>query len=370
MVGVNNESSPLEMDIESFLKETNSQAAKLFLPAIVYTSILMVVGSFGNGLTLLIYLRYLVRPSTKRLFILVLASCDFISCSLLLPALVVEIYYPFTFTAYGLCKAMRFLFYFFPLASILTLLLISVERYIKICHPLKRQVTLSFAKRLLVIVTVLLPAIFATPAAILNGFSTVQTGVHNISGVGCQIADDFKKTTYPLIYNIFLLSFTIFGALFLAILYSLIWKTTWRHIRFDTISTRKVCKQNSHTSDFSDTMGHEYFENKRRKYIIAAAGSMPATTRHGKREQNMKKVTHIMTAVTLVFIISFLPNSILQILTAIIPNFFNKLNSTEKVVYQLFLRSFMINYSANPVVYGLMDEAYRKACKDLFRCKK
>ena len=211
MVGVNNESSPLEMDIESFLQEKNSQAAKLFLPAIVYTSILMVVGSFGNGLTLLIYLRYLVRPSTKRLFILVLASCDFISCSLLLPALVVEIYYPFTFTAYGLCKAMRFLFYFFPLASILTLLLISVERYIKICHPIKRQVTLSFAKRQLVIVTVLLPA---TPAAILNGFSTVQTGVHNISGVGCQIADDFKKTTYPLIYNIFLLSFTIFELYF------------------------------------------------------------------------------------------------------------------------------------------------------------
>ena len=373
MVPYSNESSStVEIDIGHFLQEKNVDATRSFLPATVYTSVLIAVGSFGNALTLLIYLRYLVKPSTKRLFILVLATCDFVSCVVLLPSLIAETYFSFTFTTYRLCKAMRFLFYFFPFASTLTLLLISVERYMKICHPLKHQVTLSFARRLLVIATVLLPAILATPAAILNGVSTVQTGARNVSGVACQIADEFKNTPYPLVYNIFLLSFTIFAALLITVIYSFIWKTTWRHIRFRKHTTSKGCRQNSRggASECSDTINHRYFENKRRQYIIAVTRSKSEATRHEKREQNMKKVTQIMTAVTSVFIVSFLPNCILQILTAIIPDLFNTLNTTEKVVYQLFLRSFMISYSANPVVYGLMDEAYRKACKDLFRCKK
>lgn len=375
LVNTSDESLPqglIVADIGSVLEDKNSQAVKLFFPAIVYTAILMILGTVGNGLTLFVYLKYIIRPSAKRLFILVLALCDFISCSVLLPAMIAEIFYSYTFTAWRACKVMRFLFYYFPFASVLTLLLISVERYMKICHPLKQQVTLSLAKRLLLLVSILLPAIFAGPATILNGFSTIRTDASNITGVECHIADEFKRTPFPLVYNVFLLSVTFLSALVLIILYSLIWKTTWRHIRFDKVSHKSVSKQNSSVSVFANISAEVNTGMKKQTSSVPDQERFSCGRRHGNKlnEHSMKKVTHIMSAVTLVFIVSFIPNCVLQILNAVIPDFFNQLNFAEKIIYQLMLRSFMISYTANPLVYGLMDVAYRQACKDSFRCRK
>lgn len=340
---------PAVLDVEEILEEKNRESADLFLPAIVYTSVLMTLGTIGNSLTLIVYMKHLVKPSTKRLFILVLASCDFISCTILLPALIAENYFSYTFTAYRVCKGIRYLLYFAPYSSIFTLLLISLERYRKICHPFNWQITLSLAKKLLCVLTVILPAIFATPAAIFSGFSTINTGVGNITGADCHNADEFKHTPFPLIYGVFLLLTATISSVVLIVIYSLIWKATWRHIRFDI------------QEDPNKGINAEN--------ILTVSQNLDMPSRHDNGELNMKKVTRIMFGVTLVFILSFVPTCVVQILNAVVPDFFNKLNHFEKILYQLLLRSFIISYSVNPVVYGFMDMAYRKACKKVFRCK-
>ena len=360
---------PAALDVEKVLEEKNRQSIELFLPAVVYTSVLMVLGIVGNGLTFLVYMKYIIRPSTKRLFILVLAICDFVSCSILLPALIAEIYFSYTFTAYQVCKAMRYLFYCVPFASVFTLLLISLERCRKICYPLKWQITLSLAKKLLFVLTIIFPAILSSPAAILSGSAAIKTGINNITGTECHTSDEFKHTPFPLMFSVFLLTTASLAALVLIAMYSLIWKTTWRHVRFNTVPKKNVSSRTSYQPEVFDTKDEDHIKDIKAKYVFTVSKKLSCPKRHGAREQNMKKVTHIMFVVTLVFIISFIPNCVLQILNAVIHDFFNTLNHPGKIVYQLMLRSFMISYSMNPVVYGLMDIAYRKACKNVFRCR-
>ena len=364
-------------DVNKYLDKQNSEAANLFLPAVIYTSIMMVLGVIGNGLTLIVYFRYITKHSTKRLFIIVLAICDFISCCLLLPALIAEIYYSYTFTSIVICKSMRYLFYLLPFASVFTLLLISLERYRKICHPLRWQITLPLARRLLHVLTIVIPAILASPAAILNGHSTIKTGVVNLTGVECHTADEFKRTSYPLIYNIALLSIALIGAVFLFIAYSLIWRTTWRHIRFVNISKKVVSEQGSHCIDAFNIEQNFKAEGHKGKYIFTVSQKRCSKTRledrpskHGLFDHGMKRLTHIMFAVTLVYIISFVPHCIYLILNAVIHDFFTQLSPIGKVVYQLMSRSFMISYCANPLIYGFIDKSFREACKHVFWCDK
>ena len=243
--------------------------------------------------------------------------------------------------------------------------------------------------------TVLLPAILTIPAAILNGYSTVKTDKANITGVECQIADEYKHTPFPLIYNILLLSVAFAGALILIVVYSFIWRTTWRHFRFVNTPKPVACAQTSNYSDDCN-IGHlNKTKEKKAKYVFTVSrntpsltgpgnmpslsrpGNMPSLTRsgncptrHSSHENSMRKVTRIMFAVTLVFIISYIPNCTLQILNAAVHDFFNQLNYQEKIVYQLMLRSFMISYSANPLIYGFIDKTFRQACMNALRCER
>lgn len=78
-----------------------------------------------------------------------------------------------------------------------------------------------------------------------------------------------------------------------------------------------------------------------------------------------RKVTMMLFIITIVFILSFIPHLVIIIWITVRPTVIDDLDPTSIAVYNVFLRSFVINNMANPIIYGFVDKKFRAECSDL-----
>ena len=109
------------------IEELNIEEAKQYIGGVVFVSILMVMGIIGNVHVIFVY-AFKMKPSNHRIFILVLAVLDLITCSIGMPFIIVDLRNPLTFTMVSACKVLRFINYFICTSSALVLLVIAIER--------------------------------------------------------------------------------------------------------------------------------------------------------------------------------------------------------------------------------------------------
>ncbi|KAL3847556.1 hypothetical protein ACJMK2_018461 [Sinanodonta woodiana] len=212
------------------LQELNDEEAKQYIGGVVFVSILMIIGIIGNLHVLYVY-TLKMKPSNLRVFILCMAFIDMLTSSIGMPFVLYDLLHPLTFFAPFVCKALRFLNYFNSSASACILVLVSVERYRKICVPLGKQLTKK-ASKLCCGLVIIFAVIMSWPAPVLYGQSSVPTRYLNITGSRCYTEDRFKDTSYQLYFNIFLIMVFIVTSVILIVLYSLIGRQIFRHSVF------------------------------------------------------------------------------------------------------------------------------------------
>ncbi|XP_045181064.2 rhodopsin, GQ-coupled-like [Mercenaria mercenaria] len=77
-----------------------------------------------------------------------------------------------------------------------------------------------------------------------------------------------------------------------------------------------------------------------------------------------KQVTFMLFIITVVFILSFIPHLVLMVINSMNPFFVKDMSPTGIAIYNVFLRSFVINNMANPIIYGFCDKKFRSECAD------
>ncbi|CAL1547202.1 unnamed protein product [Lymnaea stagnalis] len=79
------------------------------------------------------------------------------------------------------------------------------------------------------------------------------------------------------------------------------------------------------------------------------------------------KSTLMLFAITLVFVVSFLPFLVvISIRQQRGPEFYQRLSAAEEILVHIFSRSYLVNNCANPIVYGLCNVQFRRQVKQLF----
>ncbi|XP_053402763.1 uncharacterized protein LOC123550516 [Mercenaria mercenaria] len=86
----------------------------------------MVLGIVGNVHVLYVYI-FRMKPTSHRIFIIVLAMLDLLSCAVSMPFITADMFQRLTFTAATACKILRFFLYFFAGSSGLLLLPIAID---------------------------------------------------------------------------------------------------------------------------------------------------------------------------------------------------------------------------------------------------
>ncbi|KAL3889962.1 hypothetical protein ACJMK2_002276 [Sinanodonta woodiana] len=95
----------------------------------------------------------------------------------------------------------------------------------------------------------------------------------------------------------------------------------------------------------------QHSESERRRAIMRAL-----------TDKRTMKTTYTMLTITALFILSYIPAFYVTIQGLIDEEFWDRPSEDELVLYNILLRSYLINNMMNPVVYGFMDEKFRQKC--------
>ena len=400
------------------LDELSHVKSTMLVPSIVYLCMLMVIGVAGNVLVISVYY-FRFNRSTHRCFILVLASSDLFACSVGVPFAIAESFHAYTYTEHVSCRILRFVLYYTTICSSLTLVLIALERFRKICRPLKRQMSISMAKKALILVNAGISFVSASPALIMFGRNTIQTGVSNKTGTKCFISDTFVDTKWPTVFNIYLLCLAIASTVIMSVCYISVARQV-SNVGKENIMKRqslqndasKICKSTASDMDGDseilsgcisqneDEINSQYLEVTRDSSIstsngmynrVSAAESSDAgncngtKTKHrltanpsqwaikvmrrisSRSAEKTLRITRMLVVVTVVFVLSYLPH-----LSLMLWDMFTETYETlpKDNLYQIIFYSFFLNNLINPFIYASMDLKFRGECKKLFCCVK
>lgn len=366
------ENNETKVDPDKLLRELNDRTALRFLPVIIYMSLLMLVGIFGNLMVLVVYLRKRLKCSSDY-FILNLAFMDLLTCLIGVPVEIADLRDPYMFYAPAACKLLRTVESFSNMGSTLTLMAIAMDRYKRICK-LGERFSNQKAKRLC-IGAILIGAITSWPAGVVFGKKTVDVGIPGANTADCSTADEMRNTIYPLLYYGLVMLYFIICVIFVLFVYVRI----SIFIRRGKSKQKKVAKPtaqdapsfNLHSSNDGHTAlsGVSEEEDVKKLHVIEKKA---VDISQGGRLVNTIKVTRtttIFVAVTAAFILSYLPFLVVMITRNIKKNFEDILSPSAEVFYKFCLKSYFINNAINPVIYNFLNRNFRADVINIFKCR-
>ncbi|KAH3711269.1 cholecystokinin receptor-like [Dreissena polymorpha] len=378
--------SAATMDAE--LLRLNDAKAELMTPVVAFLSVLMSCGVLGNVMVCCFY-GSRARRSSHGTFISTVAMYDLIICGLSIPMEIVDLRLFYTFTNVAACKAGRFINHFGAIGSVHVLLVIAVDRYRRICKPVKKQLSLKQAKiacacSLLVSVFFSWPSIlFYTPVAVdvKNDFGL------NITGHDCTTTRDTSFNMYISVFNYVYMTCFISYTFVLCVMYTLVGRVIVKHNK-----TRKslIKKQESSTSkltsletslsngdqNISSSIPGKYrkIDADRLKNTQTRPRTRTISTTTDRRKSTLSETQEIknlnfsviMLTITGLFVLSFLPFLVLSIWRAVNGEYEPDVLSDAKLVaFQFGLRSYFLNSALNPFVYGVLNSKFRSF---VYRC--
>lgn len=379
----------------AIIKRLNDEMASLMVPATIYISVLMVFGLFGN-LMVCYYYGFKTKRTTNSLFIVILAVYDVVVCSICMPTEIVDIEFNYTFENNAACKILRFVNYLAGIGSILTLIAIATDRFRKICRSTKSQMSIKSAKWISLIifgVSILL----SWPSLAIYGSIKVNIPYDldiDLKGSDCTSTKDKKYRGYVWAFNVVHFVMFFVCSIILIVLYSVIGKSIYsHHKRLRKYSSTKKTVSSTNETSLSQTTEevtiendarHETSDNIKGQHINVRDNDNNKNSRNknGKESKNKlqmrcSQVTHrteansidsetlkltmVMIIVTVVFIISFLPYLSLTVWRIMKGKHEAEfLSGSGLVGFKIGSRSFLLNSSLNPWIYGIFNSNFRR----------
>ncbi|XP_046548918.1 D(3) dopamine receptor-like [Haliotis rubra] len=405
-----------ENDIADYLRRHDNAYAIQTLPAILYLVILMLLGFVGNSIVCYVYLFKFQSVTTTSYFVVALAVLDLLNCITNIPFEIVDLRHNFTLGSSVVCKIMPLTVTFVSLASGTVLLAVAVDRYRKVCHAFRKQLTKSTAK-LAILLCFVLAAGISAPSVFLFGPRTVVLG-GDVNGSECGVSESFEGSVFAVVYNgVQFLEFVV-ATVTIVVLYLLIWRQISRqHKYLSTVTTSANTgrtfevhvARSKENEDTSMSTGDLYIsssnDSEQGKSISNVSKSQDSTfpgndsattvqrqtnledaqqpsqsvdkdtvkvkdTPRSQREIQVRKTTLMLFLISLVFILSFLPHLGIMAATVINKHLYDNLQGAQIAAYNICQRSYFINSASNPIIYSFCSVNFRRAVRDMIKRKK
>ncbi|CAC5415063.1 unnamed protein product [Mytilus coruscus] len=106
------------------------------------------------------------------------------------------------------------------------------------------------------------------------------------------------------------------------------------------------------------------WESERRKSTISARNFKKQSS---KNQIKVTRTTVVLFAVTVAYVISFLPFLIVMVLRSTKKDFEESLSSAGEMLYKFCSKSYFINNAINPCIYSFLNINFRKDTKNLMK---
>ncbi|XP_030624456.1 nociceptin receptor isoform X3 [Chanos chanos] len=298
----------------SAFNETDS-----FLPTgvkitiVVVYMIVCVVGLVGNCLVMYVIIRYTKMKTATNIYIFNLALADSLVLATL-PFQGTDVFLGFWPFGNILCKAMVSIDYYNMFTSVFTLTVMSMDRYVAVCHPVKAldMRTPHKAKVVNICVWVLASAI-GVPAMVLGDVEDD----HEHSCIECIVVLPDPRGYWDPVFGtcVFLFSFLVPVAI-ISVCYSLM--------------------------------------VKRLRSVRILSGSK-------EKDRNLRRITRMVLVVVAAFVVCWTPVQIMALAQSLGFN----LGSMQTVVLMHFCIALgYVNSSLNPVLYAFLDENFKRCFRE------
>ncbi|XP_013096920.2 uncharacterized protein LOC106080142 isoform X1 [Biomphalaria glabrata] len=228
IVMVNNTSQNYtEEEIKEYLSVLQHRSTVVFVPALIYLSLLIVVGSIGNCLVLVVYWSKMSR-TPLRIFIISMAVFDLPTNTLLVPGEMYDLLHMWDFNSQILCQTRRCFTATFVVSSFVVLVAIAATKYKMVCNPFGKQVSILEAKVASVFI-LCIAALVSIPFGMIHGTQKKNTPNPNMFGRFCDIDDSYITTVWPNIISGFYVVLFLVCCLTMIVLYAHIGYQTWVH---------------------------------------------------------------------------------------------------------------------------------------------
>lgn len=194
-------------------------------PVIFLLLLVLVVGVIGNGLVFLTSAVKSKRSSCSQ-FILHLAIYDIIACVTVIPVSLIGLLQRNIVHHNIVCKIFMFLCLLFAFSSVVTLDLVAVDRFLKICRPFSYGISYEASKRLFFL-EFITGLVFAMATLFFQGMARVEENsspVYCYRGI-CLLNNDFYESEYRFVFNLMIA--IVLAAMFIVLLvcYALVMRT-------------------------------------------------------------------------------------------------------------------------------------------------
>ncbi|XP_052227050.1 alpha-2C adrenergic receptor-like isoform X3 [Dreissena polymorpha] len=240
--------------------ELNERFASAILPLTITFGVFAVTGVAGNIIVLIVFsLGRAYRNNNFRVFVVCLGLIDLLTSAFLIPAEMAKHRNYFGFENVVMCKLKNMLNVWAGSAAALSLLVISVDRYRKVCQPFKRQISPRLALRLCVVLSFLVPIVLAVPGVIMSGIR--QAHMLNERGQNttvyiCSTEEKFQKHPMRVIYKYTFITLLLGVSIACIVMYILIGKQIFSHWGSLPVSFRKDSNREYNSEYSSDTFGN------------------------------------------------------------------------------------------------------------------
>lgn len=311
------------------------------LPFGIFILFLCVVGIVGNAFVLNIS-RKIQNDSTYKIFVFILAYFDLSTSIAHLMKEVEQLWFPSYDTSDIECRITYFTAFIVSSTSYYIVLVIAIERYRKICHPLKSQMSVSMAKRIC-LACFGFACVTGLPFPFMVGNWYTKMEGRTISQ--CLIGNTGERKVWPFIYSLSNLMIAVIIAIIVACLQAIIWKT---------ILAQKAARKKLRDG--------QNFSNK----------NQDATSKDGKAarraaEDDNVKITLTFCIITVLLIVSYYPLAAINTYIAY-KNYYDPYIAIDRSTFVLFgfLPHFgAINSILNPFVYFFSDNRFRDLFKEM-----
>lgn len=327
------------------------------IPTAAVLAFYLLTGTFGNGLILFIHLSKMPR-NDNRYFITVLSGVNLFACWVSTAFFFTLIYFNVNYPSDFTCKTFYFLIFVFLLESAGLIVVITIQRYLKLCRPNNQQMN-DKHKKTAICLSVVTSLATGFPCFYTSGVGPIG-GHLNITGTYCWIRThryyevEITQTTVTAI--LLILFFVVNCVLYRKIGVVLIRLSIRRRQRLgdnqDSAPDRNAWEAESSFIQSEPTT--EYVERRRRRPIHV----------------NFYRMFLTMFCT---YVIVFIPTICLKIVSYFDKTlWFNVQGGLDINFIHICQDLFMLKFSVDPIIYGYFDLAFRQKVVELFSncCKR
>ena len=379
----------------------NEEMSWIYLPSAIIITVCFVVGFITNSTVVLVFALRLRHSRDDRYFIPFLSTVDLFGLVVNLVGIWVIRHRSVGANTDSriLCRLQWYVCSAIGCFSAFLLIGIAIQRYLKVCRPCGKQMTLRY-RRLLLIVAFVISTSISIPFAWYYDLFETTNRKFNATGYVCKQKESHRERSGPVIYSITIASLVFVNILCLVILYSFIGRAIYQQTnmkkkrRSSAKRRNNLIKETNIDSDYPTTMREETSyqiqndglseycdwtlekrhnndrdlsstENRFTTNMDAKSKTKSLGRYYQQLNKRVDRFTCMFLVITAVAMVSYIPKATMLIVESLDSSFWDNLSNTERSVAELVYRLHVLHHTSNALIYGYFDTRFRKEIKNM-----